>query len=192
MDIRMRLGSRSALGSAVIIGALALSAASVLGDVPASASTAAPVSFLPTQRLSHSAAAPLATHRAARLDYMDQSISVAAPADCAAVKSSSFYAEFCSYLTAGGWSSIAVPTSQVGPTPAMLARLVRAAIDRDESVCKDAATIRYVQIGSRSTTTAAEATAMCVSSLRSFAQTGTTIFDYTSTDNTSPLMVPAQ
>jgi hypothetical protein len=192
MGIRMRLGLRSALGTAVIIGVLALSAASVLGDVPVRASTAAPVSLLPTQPLSVSAAAPLATHRAARIDYKDQSISVAAPADCAAVKSSSFYAEFCRDLTVGDWSSIAVPTSQVGPTPAMLARLVRAAIDRDESVCADAATIRYVQMGSRSTTTAAEATAMCVSSLRSFAQTGATILDYTSTDNSSPLMVPAQ
>ncbi len=74
----------------------------------------------------------------------------------------------------------------------MLARLVRAAIDRDESVCVDAATIRYVQMGSRSMMTAAEATEMCINSMRSFAQTGTTILDYTSTDNSAPLMVPAQ
>jgi hypothetical protein len=74
--------------------------------------------------------------------------------------SSTFLEDVCARLGgAGSWHQAAVAATQIGPTPAMYARLAAAIRDRDETVCEDPTTVTFIQAGAH--LDAAAATAMC-------------------------------
>jgi hypothetical protein len=128
-------------------------------------------------------------HHAARLTYLGKTVDIASASDCDALTMSAFYQAFCRYLAAERWSDIPATDADIGLTPPMLARLTRASLDGDTSICPDPLTIRYVRAGSRSAVDDQAAIATCEASIRSFQTAGNTIIDPTSTDNSAPLAV---
>ena len=132
----------------------------------------------------------LAQGQAVEIEVGGERASIQDAADCGAITMSSFYQAFCVAVATPDWRSIPVSAGDVGPTPQMMARLIRAAIQQDVAICSDPLTFRYIQAGSRSPVDAASAKTACETSLKDFATNrGTTVFDYSATDNSHPLRV---
>jgi hypothetical protein len=62
---------------------------------------------------------------------------------------SAFLTSVCNLSSSSaGWRGISVSSSDVGPTPAMYARLARAVAAGDDSICDDDKTVMFIQYGS--------------------------------------------
>jgi hypothetical protein len=85
-----------------------------------------------------------------------QAIQASTVADCASL-ADAYYAAFCRALLSPTWQAIALPSSTaVGPSVQMYARLTRAILNHDESICADPATISFGELGSHVDATTAE------------------------------------
>lgn len=125
------------------------------------------------------------------LELAGNRVTVTEAADCARLAASDYYTQFCVALAQPRWQSIQPPGGEVtGPSPQMLARVVRAAVTNDYSACTDPLIIRFAQLGARSQIDASTASQWCVATIDQFAlDGGTTIPDLTSVDNANPLKV---
>ena len=165
----------------------------VIGGCTRGASVGTDAASSTTIAISPSPAIPSpATTKPVTLVVSGQRQVMSSVAGCAALATSDFYRAFCEAVVVGDWRAIPVPAGPMGPTPQMFARIARASLDQDLSLCDDPLTIQFAQAGSRVPMDAAAAAAACVATLRSFTTNGRTeIFDYTSTNNANPLEVLA-
>lgn len=76
----------------------------------------------------------------------DATFSVSRPADCANLPRQ-YFTRFCSLLLVGDWRDIEIPSALPGPSVEMTARLIRAELDHDTSVCRDDLVEQYVSLG---------------------------------------------
>ena len=61
----------------------------------------------------------------------------------------SFINQVCDLASSGDdWRAMNVPSDQVGPTPAMYAKLARAVLSRDTSACDDSQIVAFIVAGS--------------------------------------------
>lgn len=121
------------------------------------------------------------------LTFAGRSAVIVEADDCRPLSLPPFYHALCIDLAAPSWSSIPVSVTEIGPTPPMLARILRASVDNDLTFCADDTTLAYVRLGSQGRTTANDAVRACERTVADFRRAGTEIFDYTSADNTAPL-----
>lgn len=201
----MRAGRIGLVGTATTIGMLAIvltlaSCGPSIATSPVPPTSATPTSAMPTSAMPTSAPPVTTTpvpsmsveaHRIARIEYRTMTVDVRSTADCDRLGLDAFYREFCVDVLATTWSAIPVDASAATPSAGMLARLARASLDGDTSLCTDAFTISYIRLGSRGPIDDQAATSECVHTISTFLPAGTTIVDPTTTDNAMPLRISA-
>jgi hypothetical protein len=107
------------------------------------------------------------------------------PADCATLDAP-YFRDLCASLQTSDWRAIDVEGS--GPSPQMYAKLLRATLANDSSICSDDSIIAFVEAGSR--VDASTATRYCRESIaRAWADGEVSIYDPTAVDGRHPLIV---
>ena len=198
----------AAVAVAIVLGAVGIRGQALLSQanpsrsyssVDASAATTpsasgegstAPVVSMTAGASATPGASPDAVSRPFRLILHGRTFVISGAGDCAALAVSDFYETFCTALLSPNWRAVPALAKDVGPTPFMFARIVRASLDQDTSVCSDPLTMSFARSGSRTPMTDAQAIASCDKTIADFATNGgAEIFDYTKNDNSDPLRV---